>query len=69
MQKVKTIKKAIYLFLTAIVIYYKKFLISRSEHKIGKLEFRLTSEKQVYKNLLKETKTYCNSVLKTERNI
>lgn len=65
----KIMKKAIYLFLTSLVINCRKILIAKSEKKIGKLEVRLAVEKQIYKELLKENKTYCNKVLKTERNM
>lgn len=65
----KKIKKVIYLFLTGIVLKHRKKMISKSENRIGKLEIKLVAEKHLYKELLKTTKDYCNTILKTERNM
>ncbi|NFL39658.1 hypothetical protein [Clostridium botulinum] len=65
----KKIKKVIYLFLTGIVVNYKKKMIKKIENRIGKLEIKLVLEKQLYKELLKTTKDYCNTILKIERNM
>ena len=62
-------KKCIYLFFTGLSINYKKKLIMQSEKRIGKLEIKLIKEKQLYNQLLKNTKDYCNTVFKIERNM
>ncbi len=65
----KKVKRIIYLFLTGIVIEHRKKMIAKSENRIEKLEIKLVTEKHVYKELLEETKDYCNTILKTERNM
>ncbi|NFO15195.1 hypothetical protein FDB34_13505 [Clostridium botulinum] len=65
----KKIKKIIYLFLADIVVNYRKKMIAKSKNRIKKLEIKLVTEKHLYKKLLKTTKDYCNTILKTERNM
>ena len=62
-------KKAIYLFLTGLVINYKKKMIKLSEKRIGKLEIKLVEQRRSYKYLLKNTKDYCNTVFKKVSNM
>ena len=63
------LKKVIYLFLTGLVINYKKKMIIRSEKRIVSLEIKLVKQRKLNKDLLKNTKEYCNTVFKTTRNM
>lgn len=65
----KKVKRSIYLFLTDIVVKHRKKMIAKSENRIEKLEIKLVTEKHVYKELLETTIDYCNTILKTERNM
>ncbi len=51
------------------MVNYRKKMIAKSKNRIGKLEIKLVAEKHLYKELLKITKDYCNTILKTERNM
>ena len=48
------LKKVIYLFLTGLVINYKKKMIIRSEKRIGYLEIKLVKQRKLNKDILKK---------------